>query len=515
MPGARALILDCDGVLADTERDGHLVAFNQTFAEFGLPAHWTLDDYRVKLRTGGGKERLASLLTPEFVAAAGLPADPAAQQASVAAWHKRKTAIYTQLVASGAVPPRSGVARIVGDALAAGWQVAVASTSAEPSVVATLERAVGAEQARAVKVFAGDIVPRKKPAPDIYLAAVDWLGLPAGQVVVIEDSRNGLLAAAGAGLATVITVNDLTKDEDFSEAALVVSALGDPGGERAVVLANRAGITGGDWITLTDLAHVMPGDHGEPEPDQPEPDQPEPDQPEPDQPEPDQPEQSAAQRGAPMPKATLGDVEHVVHTIATVAVENEKYFGDLDAVVGDGDFGYSMARGFELVLTGWDGFDRTDIGTFLKKVAVMITSRIGGTSGPIWGTAFLRAGAAAGTATELDGEQVVAMLWAAINGIKARGQSDVGDKTLLDALVPATESIERSVAAGLDAPGTMRAAAGVARERAEATRPMLAKRGRASYTGERSIGTLDAGAVAVAVMFEALAGLSQEPTAKS
>ena len=256
---------------------------------------------------------------------------------------------------------------------------------------------------------------------------------------MIEDSRNGLLAAAGAGLATVITVNDLTKDEDFSEAALVVSALGDPGGERAVVLANRAGITAGDWITLTDLAHVMPGDHGETEPDQ--------------------PEQSAAQRGAPMPKATLGDVEHVVHTIATVAVENEKYFGDLDAVVGDGDFGYSMARGFELVLSGWDGFDRTDIGTFLKKVAVMITSRIGGTSGPIWGTAFLRAGAAAGAATELDGEQVVAMLWAAINGIKARGQSDVGDKTLLDALVPATESIERSVAAGLDAPGTLRAAA--------------------------------------------------------
>jgi dihydroxyacetone kinase-like protein len=220
-------------------------------------------------------------------------------------------------------------------------------------------------------------------------------------------------------------------------------------------------------------------------------------------------------RGAPMPKATLGDVEHVVRTIATVAVENEKYFGDLDAVVGDGDFGYSMARGFELVLSGWDGFDRTDIGTFLKKVAVMITSRIGGTSGPIWGTAFLRAGAAAGTATELDAAQVLAMLWAASNGIKARGQSDVGDKTLLDALIPATESIEQSVAAGLGVPGTLRAAAAVARERAEATRSMLAKRGRASYTGERSIGTLDAGAVAVAVMFEALAGQSQDPTAKS
>ena len=137
-----------------------------------------------------------------------------------------------------------------------------------------------------------------------------------------------------------------------------------------------------------------------------------------------------------MPAASFGDVEVVVHTIAQTAVDNEKYFGDLDAVVGDGDFGYSMARGFELVLQDWDSFDRTDIGTFLKKIAVVITSRIGGTSGPIWGTAFLRAGATAGAVSELPPEQIVAMLRAAIEGIKARGRSDVGDKTLLDALVP-------------------------------------------------------------------------------
>jgi phosphoenolpyruvate---glycerone phosphotransferase subunit DhaL len=206
-----------------------------------------------------------------------------------------------------------------------------------------------------------------------------------------------------------------------------------------------------------------------------------------------------------MPTADLADVEAVVRVIATVAVENEKYFGDLDAVVGDGDFGYSMARGFELVLSGWDDFDRADIGTFLKKVAVMITSRIGGTSGPIWGTAFLRAGATAGPVDQLEGAQVVAMLRAAIEGIKARGKSDVGDKTLLDALVPAVSTIEEQINAGHDAAATLRAAALTARTQAEATRPMQAMRGRASYTGERSIGTLDAGAVAVAVMFEALA----------
>ncbi|HTP17112.1 MAG TPA: dihydroxyacetone kinase subunit DhaL [Streptosporangiaceae bacterium] len=208
-----------------------------------------------------------------------------------------------------------------------------------------------------------------------------------------------------------------------------------------------------------------------------------------------------------MPAASLGDVEVVVRTIATVAVDNEKYFGDLDAVVGDGDFGYSMARGFELVLQDWDSFDRADIGTFLKKIAVVITSRIGGTSGPIWGTAFLRAGATAGAAAALEPAQVVAMLRAAVEGIKMRGRSGLGDKTLLDALVPAVDTIEKHVSLGDDAATTVRAAAVTARDRAEATRAMQAMRGRASYTAERSIGTLDAGAVAVAVMFEALAGL--------
>jgi phosphoenolpyruvate---glycerone phosphotransferase subunit DhaL len=206
-----------------------------------------------------------------------------------------------------------------------------------------------------------------------------------------------------------------------------------------------------------------------------------------------------------MPEATLADVEVVVRTIAQVAVDNEKYFGDLDAVVGDGDFGYSMARGFELVLQDWDSFDRSDIGTFLKKVAVVITSRIGGTSGPLWGTAFLRAGGAAGSATQLSAEQVVAMLRASIEGIKTRGRSDVGDKTLLDALVPAVDTIEKHAADGDSVNSTLRAAAETAREQAEATRQMQAMRGRASYTGERSIGSLDAGAVAIAVMLEALA----------
>ncbi|HEV7711127.1 MAG TPA: HAD-IA family hydrolase, partial [Asanoa sp.] len=196
-----ALIFDCDGVLADTERHGHLPAFNQTFEEFGLPVRWDEEEYGRKLAIGGGKERMRSLLTPEFVAAAGLPTDPEGQAEALAAWHRRKTEIYTAMVAAGKLPARPGIARIIEEAYAAGWLLAVASTSAEPSVRAVLEHAVGAERARDFTVLAGDIVPKKKPAPDIYLLALDRLAVVPGEAVVVEDSGNGLAAARAAGIA--------------------------------------------------------------------------------------------------------------------------------------------------------------------------------------------------------------------------------------------------------------------------------------------------------------------------
>ncbi|NMO57333.1 dihydroxyacetone kinase subunit L [Actinoplanes sp. TBRC 11911] len=211
----------------------------------------------------------------------------------------------------------------------------------------------------------------------------------------------------------------------------------------------------------------------------------------------------------------VAQTEFVVRSIADTAIENEKYFGDLDSVVGDGDFGYSLARGFEKLLEGWDGIDRSDAGTFLKRCGMVISSRIGGTSGPIWGTAFLRAGTACGDAAELSGEQVVAMLRAAIDGIKARGQSDVGDKTLLDALVPMTDRLEQEVKAGAGAEDAIRAMAGAAREAADATSSMVAKRGRAAYTGERSRGSVDAGAMAVAVITERISETWQKQGAAS
>ncbi|WP_203416847.1 HAD-IA family hydrolase [Jiangella ureilytica] len=257
MTGVPALVFDCDGVLADTERYGHLPAFNQTFAEFGLPVRWSEDEYAEKLLIGGGKERMASLLTPEFVAAAGLPTDEDGQREVLAHWHRRKTQLYTEMVAEGRLPGRPGVARLVEEAAAAGWALAVASTSAEPSVRAVLTHVVGDERAADFTVLAGDIVPRKKPAPDVYLLALDRLGAEPDAVVVVEDSRNGLLAADGAGLRCLVTVNGYTEHEDFSKAALVVSTLGDPDGEHTTVLANRTAAKPGEWITLDDVAALL------------------------------------------------------------------------------------------------------------------------------------------------------------------------------------------------------------------------------------------------------------------
>jgi dihydroxyacetone kinase-like protein len=209
-----------------------------------------------------------------------------------------------------------------------------------------------------------------------------------------------------------------------------------------------------------------------------------------------------------MSDTPLGQAELVVRAIAQTAVDNEKYFCELDAVVGDGDFGYSLARGFEVVLGDWDALDYSDISGLLKKTAIILSKRIGGTSGPIWGTAFLRAGGALTNATDPTGEEVIAGLRAAIEGIKQRGNTDLGDKTLLDALVPAVDTLEEALPNGTRA--AIERAAATARERAEATKGMLAQRGRASYTGERSRDSVDAGAMGVAVMFEAVSNAWRE-----
>jgi len=253
----RALIFDCDGVLADTERYGHLPAFNETFQEFDLPVHWSDEDYAKKVLIGGGKERMASVLSADFLDQAGLPSDEDELREILLMWHRRKTEIYTQLVAEGRMPARPGIMRIVQEALEAGFALAVASTSAEPAVRAVLEHSVGIDMAGRFRVFAGDIVPAKKPAPYIYLLALRELGVSADEAIVIEDSENGLRAALEAGIRTVVTVSSYTQAENFDGASLVVSSLGDPGGESTTVLSSTAGVVPDGFVTLGDLIDLF------------------------------------------------------------------------------------------------------------------------------------------------------------------------------------------------------------------------------------------------------------------
>src|SRR5262245_59699190 len=150
-----------------------------------------------------------------------------------------------------------------------------------------------------------------------------------------------------------------------------------------------------------------------------------------------------------MARTALDEVDLVITTMARTIVDNADYFAQLDAVAGDGDFGYSLRNGFEVVLADYTSFDRSSVGTILKKVGFAIAAKVGGVSGPIWGTAFLRAAAAAGDKTELTSDELLDVLRAAIEGIMQRGEASVGDKTLLDALVPAVDSLENSLAAGV------------------------------------------------------------------
>jgi len=221
----KAIIFDCDGVLVDTERDGHRVGFNRAFKHFGIDAEWDVALYAKLLLVAGGKERMRAYFD-EY----GWPAEAdtdAAKDELILALHKKKTEITAGLVAEGGLPLRPGIARIVDEALANGVKLGVCTTSNPKFIDAVLDLLGPERKAGFSFVHAGDVVKKKKPDPEIYELAKQSLGLPVHECIVIEDSRNGLLAAVGAGLPTLVTTSTYTVDEDFREAAKVVPELGD------------------------------------------------------------------------------------------------------------------------------------------------------------------------------------------------------------------------------------------------------------------------------------------------
>jgi dihydroxyacetone kinase phosphoprotein-dependent L subunit len=206
-----------------------------------------------------------------------------------------------------------------------------------------------------------------------------------------------------------------------------------------------------------------------------------------------------------MKEITLADIETAIESVTATALKNEKYFSELDSFAGDADFGVSLATGFRVVEKDWSEIDRSSIGNFLLRISMIMSSNVGGCSGPIWGTAFMRAGALCKERTSITLADLDKMLTASIEGIQKRGGAQLGDKTLLDALIPIRDTVrEHAAKPDADPRTVLEAASRVAADSIERTKDWVAKRGRLQFTGDRSKGTPDPGIVAIATMLNDL-----------
>lgn len=219
----QALIFDVDGTLANTERDGHLVAFNLAFKELGLDWVWSNELYHKLLDVTGGQLRIKHYVNnylPEF------KTDDL--DAFALSLHQLKTKIYVRIVDEGAMPLRPGVTRLFQEARAAGLRMAIATTTTPANVVALISNTLGEEALGWFEVIgAGDVVPNLKPAGDIYSYVLDQMNLNASECIAFEDSRNGIVSATHANLKTIITVNEYTDTHDFTGAVVILNNLGE------------------------------------------------------------------------------------------------------------------------------------------------------------------------------------------------------------------------------------------------------------------------------------------------
>ena len=249
----QALLFDVDGTLADTERDGHRIAFNLAFRDAGLEWEWSAGLYGELLAVTGGKERIRFYLenyNQDFVA-------PADLDGFIAGLHQAKTEHYTHLLSEGRIPLRPGVERLLREAREAGLRLAIATTTTPANVEALLVHTAGAESLDWFEVIAaGDIVPAKKPAPDIYFYALEQMALEPPDCLAFEDSHNGIRATRGANLKTIITVNDYTRDDDFSEAALVLDTFGEPDTPCHVLAGDAKALNGSAYLDVATLRRL-------------------------------------------------------------------------------------------------------------------------------------------------------------------------------------------------------------------------------------------------------------------
>ena len=236
----KALLFDVDGTMAETE-EFHRQAFNAAFEAHGLDCRWGKEEYRELLRVTGGKERMAA-----YFARAGRPMS----DAQIAALHKSKTALYAEVLARNAKPLRAGVLRLIQDARTQGVMVALATTTTEANVIALLRPVFGATwMDHFDAIVAGDTVPRKKPAPDVYLAALAQLRIAPHEAIAIEDSAHGIASAHGAGVPVLVTPSEYLADDDLSPADILVPGLGDP---QTPWAADQPGFAQ-RWVEIDDL----------------------------------------------------------------------------------------------------------------------------------------------------------------------------------------------------------------------------------------------------------------------